>query len=157
MQILVIASALLLMSYIIIMAKLNGIQSSISNNYYVSDDPHSFMITMVAVGLSMTPVMLMLSNGEWYQFTGFFTGAGIIFVGVAAEFHEPLTREVHMTAACLSAISAVIWSYATMPLIAALATVVAMLILLFERKNTVYWLELTMFVMVYTISLHKLF
>ena len=87
-------------AYLLLMAKLHGIQPSISDNYYVSRHRWTFVMVMWWIGLGMLPAMLEVTPEMW-QFSAFFCCGGVIFVGAAAAFREEMTRQVHFGCWCI--------------------------------------------------------
>ena len=81
-------------SYVIFIGFKYGVQKSISESYYVLPKKLNFIFTLVLWGFAIP--LCILSNGDGLMF---FAGAGICFVGAAAQMHEDFVRKVHMTAA----------------------------------------------------------
>ena len=99
---LAIISAILFAIYLFCMAKLHGVQPSISDNYYVSKHPWTFTLAMWTVAFMMLPPMLSATT-ETFQFTAFLSCAGIAFVGAAAAYKRTLTNTVHIAGAVTAA------------------------------------------------------
>lgn len=148
MVILAIISAILFTTYLFLMAKLHGVQPSISDNYYVSKHPWTFTLTMWTVAFTMLPPMLSATT-ETYQFTAFLSCAGIAFVGVAAAYKQSMTNTVHTIGAVIAALFAVIWAYTICPPLPTIAILTAAYILIAVRRHKVYWAEITAFAMTY--------
>ena len=98
MTLLVLFSLAVFAIYLILMAKLHGIQPSISDNYYDSRHRWTFVMVMWWVGFGMLPAMLEVTPEIW-QFTAFLACAGIAFVGAAAAYRQQLTNTVHIAGA----------------------------------------------------------
>lgn len=153
---LVIISAIVFALYLLIMAKLHGIQPSISDNYYVSRHPWTFTIVMWLVAFTMLPPMIEATTETW-QFSAFLACAGIAFVGAAAAYKQSLTNTVHTAGAITAAIAAIAWAYTICPPLPSVAIIAAVYILLSRQRHMVYWIELTAFVMTYlTLFIHYL-
>ena len=148
MSTLAIISAILFAIYLILMAKLHGVQPSVSDNYYVSKHPWTFTIAMWTVAFTMLPPMLSATT-ETFQFTAFLSCAGIAFVGAAAAYKQSMTNTVHTIGAVIAALFAVIWAYTICPPIPTIAILTAAYILLAVRRHKVYWAEITAFTMTY--------
>lgn len=89
-----------------------GVIPSFSDSYYeLKKQGWMFQLNMVILTFSLTPVMLEVSVGQWWQFLAFFAIAPIAFVGLAPKFKpkKSLERDVHMTAAKLSAVFSFLW------------------------------------------------
>ena len=148
MTLLVLFSLAVFATYLIIMAKLHGVQPSISDNYYVSKHPWTFTLAMWTVAFTMLPPMLSATT-ETFQFTAFLSCAGISFVGAAAAYRQSLTNTVHIAGAITAALCAIVWSYAICPPIPTIAILTAVYILLAVRRHKIYWAEITAFAMTY--------
>ena len=145
---LAIISAILFAIYLFCMAKLHGVQPSVSDNYYVSKHPWTFTIAMWTVAFTMLPPMLSATT-ETFQFTAFLSCAGIAFVGAAAAYKQQLTNTVHIAGAITAALFAIIWAYTICPPLPTIAILTAAYILLAVRRHKIYWAEVTAFTMTY--------
>lgn len=135
-------------AYLLLMAKLHGIQPSISDNYYVSRHRWTFVMVMWWIGLGMLPAMLEVTPEMW-QFSAFFCCGGVIFVGAAAAFREEVTRQVHFAGAITSAAGAFLWTACVLPPMAGVGFLTCCGLLLWLSRHVVYWLEVTCFAMVF--------
>lgn len=145
---LAIISAILFAIYLFCMAKLHGVQPSVSDNYYVSKHPWTFTLTMWTVAFMMLPPMLSATT-ETFQFTAFLSCAGIAFVGAAATYKRTLTNTVHIAGAVTAALFAIVWAYTICPPLPTIAILTAAYILLAVRRHKIYWAEITAFAMTY--------
>ena len=148
MSTLVIISAILFAIYLFCMAKLHGVQPSVSDNYYVSKHPWTFTLAMWTVAFTMLPPMLSATT-ETFQFTAFLSCAGIAFVGAAAAYKRTLTNTVHIAGAVTAALFAIVWAYTICPPLPTIAILTAAYILLAVRRHKIYWAEITAFAMTY--------
>ena len=148
MTLLVLFSLAVFATYLIIMAKLHGVQPSISDNYYVSKHPWTFTIAMWLVAFTMLPPMLSATT-ETFQFTAFISCAGIAFVGAAAAYRQSLTNTVHIAGAVTAALFAIVWAYTICPPLPTIAILTTAYILLAVRRHKIYWAEITAFAMTY--------
>ena len=148
MSTLAIISAILFAIYLILMAKLHGVQPSVSDNYYVSKHPWTFTLAMWTVDFMMLPPMLSATT-ETFQFTAFLSCAGIAFVGAAAAYKQSMTNTVHTIGAVIAALFAIIWAYTICPPLPTIAILTAAYILIAVRRHKVYWAEITAFAMTY--------
>ena len=148
MTLLVLFSLAVFATYLIIMAKLHGVQPSVSDNYYVSKHPWTFTLAMWLVAFTMLPPMLSATT-ETFQFTAFLSCAGIAFVGAAAAYKRTLTNTVHIAGAITAALFAIVWAYTICPPIPTIAILTAAYILLAVRRHKIYWAEITAFAMTY--------
>lgn len=141
-------SAIVFALYLIVMAKLHGIQPSISDNYYVSRHPWTFTLVMWLVAFTMLPPMLDATTETW-QFTAFLSCAGIAFVGAAAAYRQQLTNTVHIAGAATAGLFSIVWAYTICPLLPIIAIITAIYLLVSKPRHKIYWIELTAFVMTY--------
>lgn len=141
-------SAILFAIYLFCMAKLHGIQPSISDNYYVSKHPWTFTLAMWTVAFTMLPPMLSATT-ETFQFAAFLSCAGIAFVGAAAAYKQSLTNTVHIAGAVTAALFAIVWAYTICPPLPTIAILTTAYILLAVRRHKIYWAEITAFTMTY--------
>ena len=148
MSTLAIISAILFAIYLFCIAKLHGVQPSVSDKYYVSKHPLTGTLVMWTVALMMLPPMLSATT-EMYQFTAFLSCAGIAFVGAAAAYRQSLSNTVHTIGAVIAALFAVIWAYTICPPLPTIAILTAAYILIAVRRHKVYWAEITAFAMTY--------
>ena len=148
MTLLVLFSLAVFATYLIIMAKLHGVQPSISDNYYVSRHRWTFVMVMWWIGLGMLPAMLEVTPEMW-QFSAFFCCGGVIFVGAAAAFREEVTRQVQFAGAITSAAGAFLWTACVLPPMAGVGFLTCCGLLLWLSRHVVYWLEVTCFAMVF--------
>ena len=148
MTLLVLFSLAVFAIYLILMAKLHGIQPSISDDYYVSRHRWTFVMVMWWIGLGMLPAMLEVTPEMW-QFSAFFCCGGVIFVGAAAAFREEVTRQVHFAGAITSAAGAFLWTACVLPPMAGVGFLTCCGLLLWLSRHVVYWLEVTCFAMVF--------
>ena len=143
-----IVAMVMFVIYLWLMAKLHGIQPSISDNYYVSRHRWTFGMVMWWIGLGMLPAMLEVTPEMW-QFSAFFCCGGVIFVGAAAAFREEVTRQVHFAGAITSAAGAFLWTACVLPPMAGVGFLTCCGLLLWLSRHVVYWLEVTCFAMVF--------
>ena len=156
MATLAIISAIVFVLYLIAMAKLHGIQPSISDNYYVSRHPWTFTLVMWLVAFSMMPAMIEATSETW-QFTAFLACAGIAFVGAAAAYRQQLTNTVHIAGAATAGLFSIVWAYTICPPLPTLAIITAIYLLVSKPRHKIYWIELTAFIMTYiTCFIHYL-
>ena len=152
---LLLVSILAMVLYLTLMAVNYGIQPSISDNYYVARHRWTFTSTMLVQAFLMALVMITIAP-ENIQFAGFFAGAGLAFVGVAAAYKESITNTIHTFGAVISGIMSLVWTLNICLPISLLAILVALFILIRRGRNTIYWVEVTAFAMVYITSIIKL-
>ena len=155
MTLLVLFSLAVFAIYLILMAKLHGIQPSISDNYYVSRHRWTFVMVMWWIGLGMLPAMLEVTPEMW-QFSAFFCCGGVIFVGAAAAFREEVTRQVHFAGAITSAAGAFLWTACVLPPMAGVGFLTCCGLLLWLSRHVVYWMEVTCFAMVFVTYILRL-
>lgn len=148
MSTLAIISAILFAIYLYVMAKLHGVQPSVSDNYYVSKHPWTFTLAMWTVAFMMLSPMLSATT-ETFHFAAFLSCAGIAFVGAAAAYRQSLTNTVHIAGAVTASLFAIVWAYTICPPLPTIAILTAAYILIAVRRHKVYWVEITAFAMTY--------
>ena len=148
MSTLAIISAILFAIYLFCMAKLHGVQPSISDNYYVSKHPWTFTLAMWTVAFMMLPPMLSATT-ETFQFAVFLSCVGIAFVGAAAAYKQSMTNTVHTIGAVIAALFAIIWAYTICPPLPTIAILAVVNILLSKASNKIYWIEIIAFIVTY--------
>ena len=155
MTLLVLFSLAVFAIYLILMAKLHGIQPSVSDNYYVSRHRWMFTMVMWMVAFGMLPAMLEVTPTMW-QFSAFICCAGIAFVGAAAAFREEVTCQVHFAGAITSAAGAFLWTACVWPPMAGVGFLTCCGLLLWLSRHVVYWLEVTCVAMVFVTYILRL-
>ena len=150
-----IVAMVMFVIYLWLMAKLHGIQPSISDNYYVSRHRWTFGMAMWWVGLGMLPAMLEVTPEVW-QFSAFFCCGGIVFVAAAAAFREEITCQVHNASALTSAAGAFLWTAFVVPPMAGVGFLTCCVLMLQLHKHIIYWLEVTCFAMVFVTYILRL-
>ena len=155
MTLLVLFSLAVFAIYLYVMAKLHGVQPSVSDNYYVSKHPWTFTLAMWTVAFTMLPPMLSATT-ETFQFSAFFCCGGVIFIGAAAAFREEVTRQVHFAGAITSAAGAFLWTACVLPPMAGVGFLTCCGLLLWLSRHIVYWLEVTCFAMVFVTYILRL-
>lgn len=113
-MILILLSLAIILAYVGVMVKRNGIPYSISDTYYSLEHKVWFGFSMIGTALLLMPSILDLTP-ESYQFTAFLMCVGLCFVGVAPNFKVGLDRPIHITATTISALSSQIWIILTQP------------------------------------------
>jgi hypothetical protein len=113
MTLVIYASFLVLVTYVLLTACLTGLPPSLSNTYYqleaIKKNTGAFFTLLCwAVGFSVVAAMLEISEGKWFQFIAFFAGAALCLVGAAPRFKAEEHR-IHCLAAAVAAGAAVIW------------------------------------------------
>lgn len=128
-------------SYVLFIAIKYGIQKSISESYYVLPRKMKPLFTLALWGFALPAIIL--GNCPLM----FFAGAGICFVGAAAQMHEEFVRKVHLTAAILGITCgelALIINYDMWWLTAAFV-VASIPIIIFDKKTRIWWVEILAF------------
>lgn len=146
----------ILLIYLIFIKVKVGIPSSLSDSYYrLGKRGYLFQVTLIILCFTFTPVLLVLSEGQWWQFVAFFASAPIGFVAVAPQFKldRSVEKKVHIVSAMISggvsfawvvlaAIyidSITLWSIVISLIIAVIAWLIN------KRKNLTFWLEFSCF------------
>ncbi len=141
-QILFIIMNAIFISYVAFIWAKYGVQQSISESYYCLPRKWNFIFTFALWGFAFPAIIL--SNGDGLMF---FAGAGICFVGAAAQMHQEFVRKVHMIAAIggitLGELS-IIFVH-DMWWLTAIAAAIIIPIAIFAKKSRIWWAEIIAF------------
>lgn len=113
-MILILLSIAVILTYVGVMVKRNGIPYSISDTYYSLEHKLWFGFTMTATALLLMPALLS-ATPENYQFTAFLMCGALLFVGAAPNFKARMDRPVHIVATTIAALNSQIWIALTCP------------------------------------------
>lgn len=113
-MILILISLAIILTYVGVMIKRNGIPSSISDTFYSLEHKLWFGLSMIGTALSLMPSLLN-NTPENYQFLAFLMCAGLIFVGAAPNFKKGIDRPVHIAGASIAGLCSQIWVALTQP------------------------------------------
>ena len=128
-------------SYVLFIWNKYGIQTSISESYYVLPKKENFLFVLFC-WLFAFPAMI-LGNSWWM----FFAGGGIVWVGANAAMHQKPTRLIHLIAAIsgiILACLAMIFQYNMWYMVAGIATLIPITYLL-DKKHLFWWIEIIIF------------
>lgn len=149
MTALLIASFVILLSYILYA----GTAESLSATYYKVKKPYLFQLALGLAGFLMMVYLLDLTAGKWYQFLSFFATSALIFVAFAPDYKNMLEGKVHVAAAMVSAIAAliliVLMGYWYVPILPFLVSI----LLIKKLGNKTYWLEMGCFASIFIASI----
>lgn len=162
-MILILLSLAIILTYVGVMVKRNGIPYSISDTFYSLEHKGWFGFSMIGTALLLMPSLIAYTP-ESYQFLAFLMCAGLIFVGAAPNFKKGLDRPIHIGATCVAALSSQIWVILTQPLLLLLWVAWIAYIGVMLKRNwngdlwnsfvsckPLFWAEATAFAMVYAI------
>lgn len=107
-MILILLSLAIILTYVGVMVKRNGMPYSISDTFYSLEHKGWFGFSMVATALSLMPSILDFTPNN-YQFLAFLMCAGLMFVGAAPNFKKGLDRPVHIAGASIAGLCSQIW------------------------------------------------
>lgn len=122
-----------------------GILSSISDSYYKLPKKWNILFTLFCWGFAFPAMVMGLQLTD--NFFMFIASSGIMFVGAAAKFKEKLTHTVHVIGACCGVFGSQL-SIAFdfhMYWLNVLFLILGLLILIFNLKNKIWWLEILAF------------
>lgn len=108
-MILIFASLAIILTYVGVMVKRNGIPSSISDTFYSLKHKVWFGFSMIGTALLLMPSLLNYTP-EIYQFLAFLMCTGLCFVGVAPNFKNGLDRPIHIAGASIAGLCSQIWT-----------------------------------------------
>lgn len=130
-------------SYVAFIWIVYGIQKSISASYYVLPEKLRFIFTFFCWGFAVPAIITGVETTPLM----FFAGAGICFVGAAAQINDKWIYKIHMTAA----ISGVVFSQLAiffgydMLYVNLISVIMTLLTLILSKKNYFWWIELVAF------------
>jgi hypothetical protein len=128
-------------SYVIFISFKYGIQTSISESYYVLPPREKFLFVLFTWLFAFPAIFLGNS------LLMFFAGGGIIFVGAAAAMHKMPIRAIHLTAAIGGIILgciAIILQYNMWYMVVG-STALIPIAYLFDKKDIMWWTEIIVF------------
>lgn len=99
-MILTLLSLIIILTYVSVMIKRNGIPPSISETYYSLQHKLWFGFTMWSVGFMLLIVLLNMVPAA-IQFIAFLACSGVLLVGAAPNFKEEFEHKVHVAGALL--------------------------------------------------------
>lgn len=146
----------ILLVYLVFVMVRVGVPPSLSDSYYsLKKQGFLFQLTLIILCFTFTPILLELTEGQWWQFTAFFAVAPIGFVAVAPQFkmERSVERKVHFGAAIISGVISFIWVSLTAIYINSITWwsiliavgVALMAWLINRRKNLTFWMEASCF------------
>jgi len=120
-----------------------GIQKSISMSYYALPDNLKILFTLFCWGFAFPAIIAGVETTPLM----FFAGAGICFVGAAAQIKDKWVYKIHMTAAISGIIFSqlAIWLGYHMPYVNLISIGLAILIPFLTKKYYFWWIELVAF------------
>lgn len=132
-----------------VVCRLFGCPWSISDTYYSWEKRKKglgiiFTLWCYVVALTVMPLMIHYSEGQWFQFLSFFSGGGLAFVGTAPLFktHEKI---IHYVSAGVCAVSSLSWvCLMGMWHVAVIALVLAVAISI-KYSKWMNWIEVALF------------
>lgn len=145
MMTLTIISMLIFVSYVVYAYNRFGITPDLSSTFYLNKQKWLFPAMLGVVAMLLLIPIMSLRDDEFKLFE-FLTIIGVIFTASAPAFREDLVREVHRAGAIVSGASAVI----VMLISGCWWLAIGLIPLFFIKKNRVYWVELYLFMMIYT-------
>lgn len=164
-MILIFASLAIILTYVGVMVKRNGIPSSISDTFYSLKHKVWFGFSMIGTALLLMPSLLNYTPGR-YQFHVFLMCAGLCFVGVAPNFKTGLDRPIHIAGASIAGLCSQIWVILTHPWVLLLWTAwIAYIVIILKRNwngklynsfiicKPLFWAEVVAFGMIYIVLL----
>jgi hypothetical protein len=159
MTLLLISTAIFLGYNAFIVSKF-GIPKSLSDSFYLLNEVRNnlgylFTIALYGMAFTLLPVWMDIPVGENVEFLKFFCGAFLAFVGAAPMF-KSVDKPWHGIFAMMSAITGLLWIIIATPFWYVVLIILAIMLLLMWITKTskcyVYWLEMVMFVSIYTIN-----
>ena len=144
----VLTSLIFFAIYIACVVKKYGVPASLSRSYFNLQHKHWFTVTMlVCFALMLIPCVE--SMPDMWKFVAFLTVESGFFIGVAPNLNEDLENKVHMTGAAVLAVGSQVMVYLLCPWLL-LDWVCIVLVLVYDRKNIKFWVEMIGGAILYT-------
>lgn len=128
-----------------------GVQDSISASYYALPRKYNSLFTLFCWGFAIPAIIAGVDVTPFM----FFAGAGICFVGAAAQINDQWVNKIHTTAAIAGvgfSQLAIMFGY-NMWYINVISILLMILIGLLAKRNKTWWIELVAFsAIVYTLG-----
>jgi hypothetical protein len=149
METVLIISFAIFAAYILYVFYRYGARPSLSDSFYSAG--YLFTGWCFVIGISVTAIMLELSEGKWYQFLAFLAGSGLCLVGAAPRFKD-YERVTHYVGAATCAVTALAWMVLFGLWYIPAATLVVAAVLSAKRpRSQLLWFELALFVAAYAV------
>ena len=144
-----IASLIILFSYLAFVVAKFGIPQSISESYYLLGKMGwVFQITLFVTAFLVIPSLIDAST-ENTQFLAFLACAGLLFVGAAPLFKQEFDNKVHFTSAALCCGSLVLWQVFNSSWVIPAVCFCFVCYPMLKDKKYVWWLEIATIVSAY--------
>ena len=122
-----------------------GIPSSLSETSYMwlgyNNRPWYFSLLCILMGASIMPLWFEVNNGD-FQFLTFIACMCLIFAGASPLFRGGLDKPVHYTSAMIAMACVIAWFFITRAYtLIVIESGIFIMSLLLNKKNTVYWSE----------------
>ena len=122
-----------------------GVLPSVSDSYYHLPKKYNFLFTLFCWSFAIPTLIIGVELTD--NFLMFLAGAGICFVGAAAQFKEELTKQVHTYSAWVGVISSqlsIIFDF-KMYYVSILFLLPSLLLMILKPKNYTFWIEIIAF------------
>lgn len=136
-----------------------GVPPSLSESFYLLNAKRKslgYVFTGVCWVEAILTVMCLfdLSEGHWFQFTGFLAGAGLLLVGAAPLFKvegdDKMEHRAHVAGASLCGGFSQLWVILMGMWYLPLVFLVAASVVIWKKGNRMFWFEMAAFVSTYT-------
>ena len=118
MTILVLISAVIMLSYLSVMGVKYGVKNFVSDNYYIGRQSWLFSFVIGVVGALLLPPML--DKGGNFGFLALFAVFGLLLVAVEPHYK---IEKMHSIGALMALICGVLWVMSFKPILVAFAVV----------------------------------
>gem|GEM_PF-4301487 len=147
-----IAQLTIFIVYIIVTYRLFGIPDSISSTAYHFGEDRKYYFMLMCWALAF------LNLFQGMEGWGFLTSAGLLFTGVTMEYRENLAHSkiLHGVAAGIAISSALIGLGLLYDVWLPLVLFLSLSIILFNKENAIWWIEIIAFLLILTGYILKL-
>jgi hypothetical protein len=149
---LILSSVIIFITFLTAMYSLYGILPSVSDSYYNLPKEHRYLFTIFCWGMSIP--LLIAGTIMTDNYFLFIASSGTMFVGVASEFRQKMTKTVHLLGAYVSIIFSHLSIIIDFNMIEVSAIVLGIVLAMYKSKvkNRIYWIEiLSYFTLIYVL------
>lgn len=143
----------LLLTYSAFSALLIGyLPISLSNTYYDMRRQRKgwiFTLMLIFIVVTLFPIWLNKTEGEWYQFLVFLACSALTFVALTPDYKKDLERKIHYTSAYLACICVIIYNIVSGNWPILIITMIPTVVSLFYKEGVVFFAEISLIMSIY--------
>jgi hypothetical protein len=139
-----IISAIILATYLLVMALTCGVREYVSDNYYIGRHPWVFSLVLGISGGLLLPAML--DKGGNFQALALFAVFGLMMVAISPHYK---VDKMHSVGALIALVSGVLWVVSFHPYITLLVIAGWLIYWKFKMSHPYYIGEVLAFILIY--------